>query len=520
MRKKHFMRAVIFALCAAFCFTGLTACKKEDPASTLYIDISNAGYGIDWLNPLEDLFEEDHPGIDVKIRDVVKNDANYLAKCLSGVADTDIFFLETSVLKHVETPVNANGVRYEHPFMDLTDFFHNEKIPGEDKTIAQKMRPEYLAFNTIDGKNYTFPWMESMMGFVMNKNVYQESWGKLPNTTDELFEFCDKVKADGYSPFIYSIDDPYYLDIYDLWMTQYHGMDDMAKFYDGYALSGKYEGERYIPQMFLDDGLYAALEVLDRLVNYDNGYQDKLSYTLSFTAAQNSFLENDSKVLFIATGTWMQREMDKNYSPEEINSEFVRMPVISALGDKLGITDEILSQIIDYADGAIAEPPVFTSSKGIDNQDVVAEVVAARKIVPSNHLHAAFIPSYSSKGDLAKEFIQLMASDRGIKAMLEEDQLKPPMQFNPLESGIEMSNFMKSVYRLANDSVFDIQAQGALFRKGGLALVNNQGYFTKSMGAANPNDRKDAEDIYLANYDYVSDDVRWQYFLTAAGIQI
>ena len=113
-----------------------------------------------------------------------------------------------------------------------------------------------------------------------------------------------------------------------------------------------------------------------------------------------------------------------------------------------------------------------------------------------------------------------MASDRGIKAMLEEDQLKPPMQFNPLESGIEMSNFMKSVYRLANDSVFDIQAQGALFRKGGLALVNNQGYFTKSMGAANPNDRKDAEDIYLANYDYVSDDVRWQYFLTAAGIQI
>lgn len=92
MRKKHFMRAVIFALCAAFCFTGLTACKKEDPASTLYIDISNAGYGIDWLNPLEDLFEEDHPGIDVKIRDVVKNDANYLAKCLSGVADTDIFF--------------------------------------------------------------------------------------------------------------------------------------------------------------------------------------------------------------------------------------------------------------------------------------------------------------------------------------------------------------------------------------------------------------------------------------------
>lgn len=520
MRKKYLMRTVILALCTAFCLTGITACKQEDPASTLYIDISNAGYGIDWLNPLVELFEADHPGITVKVRDVVKNDSNYMAKCLSGVADTDLFFLETSVLKNVETPVNANGVRYDHPFMDLTDLFHNEIIPGEDQTIAEKMRPEYLAFNTIDGKNYTFPWIESMMGFVMNKNVYKESWGKLPNTTDKLFEFCDKVKADGYSPFIYSINDPYYLDIYDLWMTQYHGMENMAKFYEGYALSGRYEGERYIPQMFLDDGLYAALEVLNRLVNYDNGYQDRLSYTLSFTAAQNSFLETDSKILFIATGTWMQREMEMNYDPEEINAEFVRMPVVSALGVKLGISDDILSQIIDYADGNAAEPPSFTSTKGLDSEDVIAEVVAARKIVPSNHLHAAFIPSYSTKGDLAKEFILLMASDRGIRAMLEEEQMKPPMKFDTLNSGIELSDFMKSVYRLADESVFDIQAQGDLFRKGGLALVNNQGYFTKAMGAANPDDRKDAEDIYLANYDYVSDDVRWQYFLTSAGIQI
>lgn len=510
-------------LCAAVgttSFFGLTACKKENPESTLYIDISNAGYGIQWLNPLVDIFENEHSEIKVKVRDVVKNDGNYVQKCLSGTADTDLFFVETTVLKYIDTPVETNqGMRFEHPFMDLTELY-NEKIPGEKKSIAEKMRPEYLAFNTVEGKNYTFPWMESMMGFVMNKSVYKESWGKLPNTTDELFKFCDKVKSDGYSPFIYSTADPYYLDIYSLWMAQYHGQAEMTKFYDGYAVSGPAKGERYMPEMFLDDGLLAALEVLDRIVNYDNGYQDKLSYTLSFTDAQNRFLDPDNKTLFMADGAWMQREMEMNYTPEEINVEFVRMPVVSALGKKLGITDSELSQIIDYVDGTVAEAPEFTSAKGLERQAVLDEVTAARKMVPSNHLHAAFIPSYSAKVDYAKEFIWLMASDRGIKAMLKETQLKPPMEFNVLEESneIELSRFMNSVYALADSSVYNVYAQGALFRKGGLELVNNQGYFTQQMGAPNPDDRKDASKIFGDNYQYVSDYSHWQSFLNSAGI--
>ena len=510
-------------LCATIGFTsafGLTACQKENPESTLYIDISNAGYGIRWLDPLVDIFESEHAGMEVKVRDVVKNDGNYVQKCLSGTADTDLFFVETTVLKYIDTPVETNsGERFEHPFMDLTELY-NEKIPGEEKSIAEKMRPEYLAFNTVDGKNYTFPWMESMMGFVMNKSVYQESWGKLPNTTDELFKFCDKVKKDGYSPFIYSVADPYYLDIYSLWMAQYHGGEEMAKFYDGYAVSGPAKGERYVPEMFLDDGLLAALEVLDKLVNYDNGYQDKLSYTLSFTDAQNRFLDPENKTLFMADGAWMQREMEMNYTPDEINVEFVRMPVVSALGTKLGISDSELSLIIDYVDGTVAEPPKFSSSKGLDSQDVIDEVAAARKLVPSNHLHAAFIPAYSTKGDYAKEFIQLMASDRGIKAMLQETQLKPPMKFDVIGASdeIELSQFMNSVYALADSSTFNVYAQGALFRKGGVELINNQGYFTQQMGAPNPDDRKDAARIFGDNYKYVSDYSHWQAFLNSAGI--
>ena len=526
--KKFLYKLSALVIGISFMLLPLTGCTKEDVANTLYIDISNAGYGINWLNPLVDIFEEENPSITVKIRSVVKNDGNYVNKALSGVADTDLFFVETNVLKHVDAPlISGDGTRYETPFADLTTLF-NEKIPGEEVTIAEKMRPEYLAYNTLNGKNYTFPWMESMMGIVMNKNVYRESWGKLPNTTDELFKFCNKVKADGVSPFIFSTADPYWLDIYDIWMSQYHGLENMARFYDGYTLSGEYAGERYNPDMFLDEGLWQALSVLGELLNFDNGYHNNLSYTLSFTDVQNKFLDanrNSSasdQILFMVNGAWLQREMEMNYTADEINSEFIRTPVVSALGTKLGITDAELSAIIDYVDGTIASAPQFTSSKSIPSEDVISEVAAARKIVSSNHLHAAFIPVYSTKQDLARKFIQLMASDKGIKAMLEESQLKPPMLYDALNAELEnpLSSFMRSTYAIADNSVFNIVPQGDLFRIGGLELVNNQGYFTSYLSAKNPVDRKSAEDIFTENYNYVSDNTRWNYFLSSAGISL
>lgn len=520
---KVLLLSALFAAVATFPLVG---CSTEDPAKTLYIDISNAGYGIAWLDPLVDIFEAEHEGITVKVRSAVKNDGNYVNKFLSGSADTDLYFVETDVLSKVNTPVNSGGKRYDVPFADLTDLY-NRKIPGENKSIAEKMRPEYYDFNTVDGHNYTFPWVESMMGIVMNKNIYRDSWGKLPNTSDELIAFCDKVKNDGVSPFIFSIDDPYWLDVYDVWMAQYNGMTDMARFYDGYTLSGIYAGERYVPEMMLDQGLLEALTLLDTLVNYDNGYHSKLSYTLSFTAAQNRFLDGtknkpaEDQILFMVDGAWLQREMETNFSDDEINAEFVRIPVVSALGTKLGITDQILSQIIDYADGTTANAPEFTSSKGLERQAVIDEVVAARKIVPSNHFHAAFVPAYGTKIELAESFIQLMASDRGIEAMLKKSQIKPPMTYDiAANSSITLSAFMQSCFALADSSTFNIVKQGDLFRKGGLQLVNNQGYFTTAMSAPNVKDRKNAETIFRANYDYVKDDTRWNTFLQNAGIRL
>ena len=63
----------ILSFVFAFAAVPLFACAKENPETTLYIDISNAGYGIDWLNPLKDIFEEENEGFTVKIRLCVGN---------------------------------------------------------------------------------------------------------------------------------------------------------------------------------------------------------------------------------------------------------------------------------------------------------------------------------------------------------------------------------------------------------------------------------------------------------------
>ena len=102
---------ILSGVCACtMLLTGFAGCKKEDPSKTLYIDIGNAGYGIEWLNPLKETFEAEHEGYIVKISSITKGDNEYLDKAISGTAETDIFFVETTVSSRFDTPITANGV--------------------------------------------------------------------------------------------------------------------------------------------------------------------------------------------------------------------------------------------------------------------------------------------------------------------------------------------------------------------------------------------------------------------------
>lgn len=91
--------------------------------------------------------------------------------------------------------------------------------------------------------------------------------------------------------------------------------------------------------------------VLERIVNPENGYSKADDQSLNFTQVQNKFLETSNKVLFNPNGLWLEREMIGKLRSAGAGYEIIRMPVVSALGEKLGIDDTTLSALIEWIDG-------------------------------------------------------------------------------------------------------------------------------------------------------------------------
>ena len=93
MKKK-----IALILSALLCSTAMFTACKEDESKTLYIEIDNAGYGIAWIDPLIDMFEEEHPGVEVKKTYLTKAPKTILNKIVSGTSNIDISIVETTIM--------------------------------------------------------------------------------------------------------------------------------------------------------------------------------------------------------------------------------------------------------------------------------------------------------------------------------------------------------------------------------------------------------------------------------------
>ncbi len=517
---------LLAALLVATVAGGMTACKKKNDENTLYIEIDNAGYGVAWADPLIEMFEKEHPGVKVKKTFMTKNPSAIVNKIFSGSSNLDLIFVETNlVYKNVEKTVTTpDGTIYDSPFFDLTQLYE-KTIPNENVNMREKMNEAWYNYNisTVKGekKIYSMPWIQSMFSIVMSNKVFREAGlEKIPNTTDEMFAMAEGLHMKYAQPFIHSIEKLTYDYCMELWMSQYNGTEKMNKFWQGYAVDTA-GTPRYVPEIYINTGLQKAIECLGKLINYDNGYIRQKYVTLDHTSVQNKFLEGQDDILFMPAGLWLEREMSANYEPDECDIQMIKTPVISALGDKLGITDAVMSEIIDYADGTIAKEAIssFESSKGFSADEVIDAVVDARQMVAANHTFSAAIPSYSTKKDLAQDFLQLMASDRGIEAMLDSGGFKAPFKYDLENSSVKesMSRFTYSAYKIAEEGKFNFGKTDNLFMKTGLSIINHTYTgITLEMGAINAKDRLTPSQVYMANYNKVKNS--WQTYLDTAGI--
>ncbi len=498
--KNKLKKIVATAMAAACVLPCFAACGSKNDENTLVISAIKQGYGVKWLEALGEKFEE-KKGVKVKIYPTVKDDAIDV-EVKSGASQSDLLFESFPHWERIYRPTMVGSTTYDVLVEDLTELYKT-KIPGENVTIEEKFSDYVTNEFNLDGKYYHFSWVASQSGIVYNKKVWNSEW-KVPRTTNELIALCDTIKQNTSGtkiPFVYSLKSSYWGAVFSTWAAQYEGLEAMAQYNAGYDS----DGNRYVPEMVLYDGFERCLEVMETLLKHENGYTHPNSKEYNFTDAQVKFLEGEA--VMQPNGDWLQSEMSANFSADEVDIEMMKTPIISSITEKCSAvkTEEQLLQVIDYIDGV--EGATLPAGLSDDHADV-KKIREARAIYYAGLNDTASIPVYSTKKDLAKEFLQFMASDEGIETYCKASGgYRMHFKYDYEKESLKdvRSGFLDSTLNLwKTGKPFCLSEKDRIFLGGMQFLRTNMNSVETYLSATNGIDRLTANQIFMKNYENVS----------------
>ena len=492
-------------LCAILSFSG---CKKtEDNADVLYIHINRAGNGDKFVYALAEKFTEIY-GNEVDITSTTVNDLTR-TKLKAGAKNNnvDLFLAIDQVFDLIAMGKNALP-GYDSIFADLSDVYESNGY-NSDVKIKDFIKAEAYDYHTVNGKQWTLPYLENVTGLVYNEDIFTANGiDSAPRTTDELIEVCDKLKANGVTSFTYAGKYDYWRNVYSVWWAQYEGLENIRLFYEGKDSRGTYSVNCY-----RQAGRLYALEVLEELLKPTNGYSDRNANTYEFTQAQVNYLEGHAAMM--PNGDWLENEMAANFQDDKLNIKLMRTPVISKLGESLGIDEETLRKTIDYVDGNSEDKP--------DVSDEVIEKIEEARFISCGGTAAApsFIPVYSNAIELAKNFLRLMYSPTGAEIVMRATGgvvLPVKYDYTKAEGYDSISSFQKSKLKITERVTFvDNWKKYPMFYAGGLTSFHvDSGCLEKNLGTNSVKDLTTAKALYQADINYYS--TRWESIMSQAGV--
>lgn len=531
--------------------TALTGCKTRvaNNDQTLEIFVGDFGYGYEWLEEAVELFkaedwvQEKYPELNIPALKH-NSEAQYVGETIvSGPSNSIDLFFGTQPQGGYYNRTDASGNSY---FEDLSSLYTEMEIPGEGTTIAAKMKSDILAIQdveTTDGTMtyYGLPWVDGTMGLLYNRTLLQRYLGAdyiLPRTTEELEELAGLLKLtidiNGAAavPFISSASADYWKQMCIVWWAQYEGL---AR-YEGYWLCtneyGVMDGSTVA-----QTGRLRALEALQSLIWRDKGYNHNEVDTMSFTMAQSKFRLGEA--LIMPNGDWFDNEM-RSSGASEYEITFMKMPVISSIVEKCTSVkdDTALSFVVGCADdgmsyeqakAAYAEhaSEFAEASRGELTEADYNRIVEARRVQFKVEGHEAYIPSYATAKELAKDFLLFLATDKAIHSFMEvTNGCGTPYQYDLEEKDPdlydEISLMQKDRIAIAENAL-RLPPNNAYksFYYGGLNWFTRTTNIEVCMVSENPNDRKTAQQIYQQDIDYWSQDdwANWKSMLTLAGMR-
>lgn len=501
--------ACTFVAGALGSFSGCGADKD-----TMYISVVNVGYGAKWLHELVKGYKVHNPDAKIEVDDsyVGSRDKEFLSELESEESDTDLYFSRSAMYVYME----ESGW-----LTDLTDFYQAENPYDNGRKVASKLHPDIMrdiSMTLKDGKahQFTVPWVQDCLGLLYNEAIFNKFNFTLPNTTDELIALARTIKNTSWNgseaengkltPFVDSGDNSYWSILVEDFITQYEGAEAMQGeygFWNGYDP----DGERYTANILTYDGILETYEVIHDLISVENGFVHPDSMDLNFTQAQGYLIDTDYGVCMQPNGAWIQREMEGDYSASEVKLKMMKTPIISSIVNKLEyrnngakMTDEMLSSVISAIDNGA------TTYEGVSANDMARLIQARNTMFSWTAGHVGYIPSYSDKKDMAKDFLYYMTSDEGQRIFTKATKgCTQPYGYDYLadeETSSAMNDFMKSIYARVKGSsqyMFEI-AKDPLFNHGGVTLSYNwEGTTMLQAFASDPGEKNT---LYMTPYDF------------------
>ncbi len=551
--KKLGVRLLAAALCATSAFS-LFACgggsstgsgnkidddldlkggKADNSASTIEVNIYNAGYGVEWFNACAKAFMKKNPQYSIKAQSLSDTTSpSNMIKAGPKNCTVDLFILGGSLNGLVSAGSKALA-GYDVVLEPLDDVYASE-IPGENRTIEDKMfdfsSVTYLMEAEIAGEveehYYGMPWGYGFSGLMYNKALFDEAGlTHEPRTTDELLDYCAALKENGITPFIYSAADDYFEYCADVWWAQYEGQNGLDNFYNGKINDDADPDENTSIEVFRQEGLYEMFKVFEDMLHPDKDYVYEFVESLSYTEAQAYFLMGDKQYgAMQPNGVWLENEMKNSAASSSVNVDNIRpmkTPVISALSDKMSywdrsenfteasktmtdeerkVYDDKLCALVDFVDGTAARPDWATDAD-------VAQMKESRAYQCSGVGSTMSIPVYATAKEGAKEFLKFMATDEAQELFLENtcgNSLPYDYDVTKWSGYAEMSDFAKRKFEILDGAVGVVGEDyypsyyiGGLRYDNGLKNYN----FCITFGARNAA-LKTAQEVVDSGYNY------------------
>lgn len=454
------IKKIVALICCIALVATFSACgKSQNDANTLYVVSINKGYGTEWLKSVAKAYEAKNSDISIDIKPVyddgiIKNNLESGAQ----FCNYDLMF--------------TGNFQFSTPqyLADLSDLYSS--VPeGKDKTVEELLdktvRSAFKMKNDSgEDKYYYMPWTNGVEGLLVNydaaKTVLGSDWESKykMRTTDELLEFAYAIKNAGKDVYAFGhcADTHYYHFLYETWWAQCEGTESIKNYYNGRYYDEISSTMEIGPEICKQEGRLQSLKVMESIFA-GKGLSDKDNNGRQFDTIQTLFMKG--KFVLFSNGDWNNLEMSKSYP--NVDVRFVRCPIISKLGEKLGITEEKLRAIIDYVDGETSQKPEVADS-------VIEKIREARCLTHSQiDAQTMAIPAYSTKINIAKDFVKFLISQEGQNIFVEKTggiTIGFGYDFEKNPSYSSMSAFAKSRWQIAKNASYYLYPQEKLSKVG------------------------------------------------------